>query len=373
MLGALGFNRVKLRWTLRRWGNAWRRARRRHEQRVAHVRYQHKTCPACHAVNDRDARACASCGHALPARGWQVLERVGVSTPSVLSLSGLLGLLCVIVYARLVVASGGGGVVSLPWQVLYEHGGHYPPAVAGGDWWRLATAVFMHAGLWHIGFNLFALAVVGPHVERRYGGLTMVLLFLVTGVLANLGSGAMGLRGVGIGASGGIMGLIGAAAAAGHRDGTSIGRQLRNDMLKWTAYVMLFGLLIGADNWAHAFGFAAGGLFGLTVDPAWLGPGARLRPLVLVAGLAALVAAAAATYAIVRPPASVFERRLAAEIEAELRPTVAPLAARCARPGTAAAPDCAGLERQRRQCSHPLDDFLPPDITPEGRVYYAVL
>jgi membrane associated rhomboid family serine protease len=173
--------------------------------------------------------------------------------------------------------------------LLSELGGHWSPAVAEEPW-RLVTAIFLHAGLWHLGFNLLAIATIGPRIEALYGRMTMLFLFVATGTLANIGSGAVGLDGVGIGASGGMMGLIGVAAGYGQRLGTSAGRALRDDMLKWTAYTIVFGLFIGADNWAHVFGGLSGAAFGFAVRPEpWNAP--RLVPLRAVLGLAGAVAA----------------------------------------------------------------------------------
>jgi len=369
--GALGFDRLRMRWRLRRWSKSWHQMLRRSEQTVSHVRYQHKTCPACAAVADRDARVCASCGERLPSRAWQVLERVGVAAPSMLTTTTVLGALCVIAYLRLMAANHGGGVVSMRWQVLYAHGGNLTDAVAGGDWWRWGTAVLLHAGLWHLGFNLFALAIVGPHAEQRFGRLPVAALFMVTGVVGSAGSGWMGLPGVGIGASGAIMGLIGAVAASAHRDGTTAGRSLRGAMLKWAAYTMVFGFAVGADNWAHAFGFASGAAFGLAVRPAQLRR-PRVRPIAAVGGAAGLAIALAATYAILVPPASRYERRLAVQLERQLQAPVAALIASCEQP-TPAAGGCADLEAQRRKCSHGVDGFLPDDVTPAGRVYAETL
>jgi len=69
------------------------------------------------------------------------------------------------------------------------------------------------------------------------------------------------------GASGGICGLIGAAAGYGHRLGTAGGISLRNDMLKWLLYTIVFGFALKANNYAHAFGAIAGGAFGYFVSP----------------------------------------------------------------------------------------------------------
>jgi hypothetical protein len=137
----------------------------------------------------------------------------------------------------------------------------------GAEPWRFLTSVFLHAGLIHLAFNLMSLAVVGPQVEEDYGRWPMLFLFVVTGVFAAVASRYTGMDGVGIGASGAVMGLIGVAAAAGHRAGNTRGKHRRNDMLKWAAYCMFFGFIVRADNRAHLAGFVLGGAIGLLVPP----------------------------------------------------------------------------------------------------------
>jgi len=167
----------------------------------------------------------------------------------------------------------------------------------------LGTAVFMHAGIWHLGFNLFALAQIGPMVEELFGRGRMLLLFLVTGIVANVGALAVGVYGVGIGASGALMGLVGLAAGWGQRDGTGAGLNVRNRMLKWAAYVMVFGFVIRADNAAHLFGFLAGGVFGFALPPRHLRRTERLWLQVVQALVGAAVAVALVMLCLV-PPAS---------------------------------------------------------------------
>lgn len=302
---AVGLNPVRVRWKLENWRRRRTEAARRREQAVEHVGYQHKTCDVCGAVQDRDAATCTRCGAEMSRRGIQVLRRLGVFAPEWVSVSSALGVLFVAAFVRVVVASPGGmqAVLGADPGVLIAHGGHWPPSVAAGEYWRWLTACFLHAGLWHIGFNLMALAVVGPQVEALYGRLTMLFLFVVTGIGANIGSGLMGLSGVGIGASGGLMGLVGVAAGWGQREGTTAGRNVRNDMLKWTIYVVVFGFFIGADNWAHLYGFVLGAALGFAIRPAtW--KRRMLAPVKITASLAGVAATVLAVVLIVRPPAS---------------------------------------------------------------------
>lgn len=309
LAGWLGFNPVRVRWRLQRWRQAARDRKARAGQKVEQIRYRHKTCPGCGRVNDAADDVCAGCGARLGGRVWQVLFRVGLAIPEALSVSSLLGLAMVAVYARMVLFEGGpDSLFSFRAQTLFHFGGHWPEAVWAGEWWRLGTSILLHLGLWHLGFNLFALSQIGPAIEELIGRGRMLLLFLLTGVLANLGSEAWGLHGVAIGASGAIMGLCGLAAGWGQRDGTSIGQSIRNRMLKWALYTVLFGVFIGADNAAHVCGFLTGAAIGFAVRPDYLRRSRRIW-LRVVQGLVGGAAALGLVGVALAPPDSPLEER----------------------------------------------------------------
>jgi membrane associated rhomboid family serine protease len=294
--GSLGFNKMRVRWKLLRWQESRRKARRWREQRIAHIRYEHKTCPECGAVQDRDEAICTRCGAKLTSRQMQMLQRIGLTAPELMSMSSLLAIAMLGVYLRVWMA-GGGGLASPSSQLLIDFGGRYRPLLSDEPW-RMVTAIFLHAGLIHLAFNLLAIATIGPRIEELYGRLTLLFVFVVTGVLANLGCVAIGVDGahiVGIGASGGVMGLIGVAAGDGQRRGTNGGRAQRNDMLKWAAYTFVFGFWVHADNWAHAFGLIAGAAFGYAVRPGlWLHHRMlAVRAIAKLAGAAGAIAAVA--------------------------------------------------------------------------------
>lgn len=290
-LGHLGFNKTRIRWKLIRWKEERRRAARRREQQVQHITYAHKTCAECGAVQDKDATVCSACNAKLGKRGWQVLGRLGILSPVGLSMSTVLALALLAVYAREWILAGG-GLKAPTGYLLVDLGGRWPPLM-DDEPWRHLTAVFLHAGIWHIAFNVLAIAQIGPRIEELYGRWTMLGLFVLTGVLANIGALQVGKIAVGIGASGGLCGLIGIAAGYGQRLGTGRGRAIRNDMLKWMAYTFIFGFAVGADNWAHLFGLLGGLAFGFALKPeTW----ARklvmpLRILLGLAGAAGTIAA----------------------------------------------------------------------------------
>ncbi len=185
---SLGLNPVRVRWKLRAVQNRWNRSKRRMTQRAEHIRYQHKTCRECGAVQDHAAKLCTSCGERLTSRTWQMLQRIGVRSPQLLSMSSLLGTALVIIYGRMIFATTTGDYFSFDAQLLIRFGGTWAPAIESGQWWRYTTAIFLHAGLWHLGFNLIALTIIGPPVEELYGRLQTLFAFMLTGILANVGS-----------------------------------------------------------------------------------------------------------------------------------------------------------------------------------------
>jgi Rhomboid family len=131
----------------------------------------------------------------------------------------------------------------------------------------------------------------------------MLLLFMVTGILGFVACQAVDMFAVSAGASGAIMGLTGAAAGWGQRDGTSVGRGMRNQMLKWAAYTMIFGVLVHANNIAHAGGFLSGGILGFLMPPRWLRRGLVHGSDVAIGALA-VAALVVAFVLVLRPPAS---------------------------------------------------------------------
>jgi rhomboid protease GluP len=181
----------------------------------------------------------------------------------------LLLFLCCLIYARMLIAHPGEGVTGWRGSTLLEYGAYYGPAIQAGQWWRLATYNFLHIGLWHLGFNGYALTQLGPTIEEVFGRGRTIFFFVMTGIVAGAACLVWNLNGVSAGASGALMGLIGVAAAWGQRAGGS-GFAVRDQMVKWALYTMVFGYFIHANNIAHAAGFVAGGILGLLYNPARL-------------------------------------------------------------------------------------------------------
>jgi rhomboid protease GluP len=143
-------------------------------------------------------------------------------------------------------------------EALYRLGAKFRPAIYGGQWWRLVTAVFLHAGLLHIGMNLWCIVDLGPEVESLFSTAKFVVLYLATGVCGFLLS-TWWSAGLSVGASGAVMGMIGILIGASFHHGR-LGKDYRGMLWRWVLYIFIFGLLpfFAVDNAAHVGGFASG-------------------------------------------------------------------------------------------------------------------
>src|SRR3989442_6099417 len=137
------------------------------------------------------------------------------------------------------------------------------PEIAQGQWWRFVTPIFIHIGLLHLFFNSYALWIVGPQVEKLYGGARFVILYVLTGIAGVYGSYAYHPNTISAGASGAIFGLFGVLLAFGIRYRNSIPPFFKRAVGTGVLPVIVINLIIGftipaIDNSAHIGGLLAG-------------------------------------------------------------------------------------------------------------------
>ena len=157
--------------------------------------------------------------------------------------------------------------------ILIELGAKFTPLMdINGEWWRLASAMFLHGSLIHLAFNMYALYVLGPDVERMYGTLRFAIIYLAAGLAGSVGSYAFGrIEAPSIGASGAIFGLMGALGAFSFSSRKVLGEAAKRN-LRQIGGVAAINLVIGfslpgIDNYAHIGGLIVGALGGLLLAP----------------------------------------------------------------------------------------------------------
>lgn len=121
----------------------------------------------------------------------------------------------------------------------------------GSSWWqvwRFISAIFLHDGLVHLIYNLFALILFGNLLEVLIGGRRFLAVFFISGILANLV--AINFYSNSLGASGAIFGVIGALIV------------IRPMLVIWAfgmpMPIIIAGVLWGIGDFIGAYGFLAG-------------------------------------------------------------------------------------------------------------------
>jgi membrane associated rhomboid family serine protease len=183
--------------------------------------------------------------------------------------------------------------------VLVRIGAQGHGLVASGEWWRLISCLFVHIGIAHLAFNALGLIVLGWLTEDLFGSSRMVAIFAVSGVAGALASHLASPIAISAGASGAVLGLLGAVFVeltwhrARHRMAWRRGL--------WGALAVVAigelgcGLITSAiDQWAHGAGLLAGAALGVLLSPSarWVRAGTMLARALTVAFAAVAVFAA---------------------------------------------------------------------------------
>ena len=175
-------------------------------------------------------------------------------------------------------------------QLLFDLGAMAPPAVADGQFWRLFTAMFLHAGLLHVALNAYFFWLFGRVVESVYGRTWMLLIYLLSGFLASVASYAFGpVVALAVGASGAISGVFGAFIAYNYRR-RDVAANAANLRMALTVIVLnaFIAVAYSSIDWrAHVGGLVAGFALGYLADDA---VPAQQRAVARFAGVATLLA-----------------------------------------------------------------------------------
>jgi membrane associated rhomboid family serine protease len=164
--------------------------------------------------------------------------------------------ICVAAFVAEILTGGsvgelGGDSLSLDW-------GLFGPAVAGGEPYRIVTYSFLHAGLLHLAFNMFALYILGTLLEPAIGTRRFLGVYVVSVLGGALGALLLDPNELTVGASGGIFGLMAAAFLVARDRGL-------DHLASQIGFFVLFNLIItfsipGISVGGHLGGLVGGGL-----------------------------------------------------------------------------------------------------------------
>jgi membrane associated rhomboid family serine protease len=178
-----------------------------------------------------------------------------------------------------------------------------PAALLAGDWWRLFAAPVLHAGVLHWLANCLALLYVGREMETRAPRAWVPIAFLL-GALAGGAGSLLPPQGAAMGASGGVMGMVGFLAVLGHRRRAEFPVGSRQQLLTGIALIVMGVLTSGRsmESGVHLGGLLAGVFLGLLAAPStekaarWTGGPALDRAGKVALGV--IIASAAAAFVV---------------------------------------------------------------------------
>jgi membrane associated rhomboid family serine protease len=198
------------------------------------------------------------------------------------------------VAAFLLMVVGGGDPYGVSGPVAQD-GVLFGPLVAQGEWWRIFTGAFLHAGVFHLGMNMLLLWFLSQELEPALGRARFVLLYVTALVGGSLGVLVVSPLSPTVGASGAVFGLMGALIVL----------QLRAKQNPWQSGIgglVLINLVLtfaipGISIGGHVGGLLAGAAAGAIIQPLrWPQREAALRTVGVVA-IAVLLGVAAVTLA----------------------------------------------------------------------------
>jgi membrane associated rhomboid family serine protease len=156
-------------------------------------------------------------------------------------------------------------------DTLVSWGASVAPRTTNGEWWRLVSSLFVHAGLLHVLVNTAGLAQVGLLAERLVGSLALLIAYLAAGLLASVATLSQSPLTVTAGASGAVFGVYGFFAAAAvaaivRRDPIRIPLRALKGLAPAAAVFVLYSVVAaGVDDGAMLVGFAAGLVSGVAM------------------------------------------------------------------------------------------------------------
>lgn len=151
-------------------------------------------------------------------------------------------------------------------ETLLKYGANNAYLTKSGEYYRLLSSMFIHIGLLHLLFNMYALYIVGPQVESFYGKFKYFLIYILSGVSGSILSITFSSNTVSAGASGAIFGLMGALLYFGFFYRNYLGSVIKSQIVPIIILNLVIGFSTsGIDNAAHIGGLIGGILTSLAL------------------------------------------------------------------------------------------------------------
>jgi rhomboid protease GluP len=152
-------------------------------------------------------------------------------------------------------------------ETLVKFGAMVPDLVnKNNEYFRLITSGFLHVGIFHLFFNMYALYVIGPQIESFFGKYKFIAIYLVSLIVGNLMSLIFLSNFISAGASGAIFGLLGSLLYFGYHYRIYLGSVIKSQVMPLIIINLLIGFsLPGINNFAHIGGLIGGILISMAV------------------------------------------------------------------------------------------------------------
>lgn len=184
------------------------------------------------------------------------VKRVVVKTSQTPKVTYLLIAINVIVFAIInLVAIKTGRNYS---ELLSVYGAKENMSILNGEYWRFITPIFLHANITHLLVNCYSLYAVGSIVERIYGYLKFIFIYIVAGFMGSLLSFMFTIN-PSVGASGAIFGLLGALLYFGIEFPKLFKTYFGRSILMILGLNLAYGIMNSSiDNFGHIGGLIGG-------------------------------------------------------------------------------------------------------------------
>lgn len=152
---------------------------------------------------------------------------------------------------------------------LLNWGANFKPSTLDGQWWRLITNCFLHIGIIHLLFNMYALLYIGVLLEPILGKTRYAIAYILTGICASIVSLWWHDITISAGASGAIFGMYGVfiALLTTNLLEKKTKKALTSSIFIFVGYNLANGLKSGIDNAAHIGGLLSGIIIGYAMIP----------------------------------------------------------------------------------------------------------